>query len=333
MPPVFGKVLTMLQDAHGREFSYLRLSITDVCNYRCNYCLPDGYQCESKQQHLSLDEIKTLVSAFARNGIEKVRITGGEPSLRRDLCDIITVIKNTPGIKKVALTTNAHQLDRHVKAWANAGLDALNVSCDSLDGRMLKAIIGRNNLTELLNGLAIAQTTTISSIKINTVLLKQYNYAQIQDLIAWVKDKPISLRFIELMQTLDNKVYFEKNHVSAQHVADKLTAEGWQAIQRSKSAGPAKEFYHPDSLGKVGFIAPYSKDFCQSCNRLRISSLGKLHLCLFGEAGHDLRPLLTKDKQHQLDACIDALLNDKPLSHFLHQGISGCTSDLAMLGG
>lgn len=323
----------MFQDAHGREFSYLRLSITDLCNYRCNYCLPNGYQCDVKHPHLSLDEIGILIAAFARNGIEKVRITGGEPSLRRDLVDIIKLIKNTPGIKKVALTTNAHKLDRHVASWAEAGLDALNVSCDSLDSRMLKAIIGRDNLQELLAGLAIAQSSSIKTIKINTVLLKQYNYQQIDELIAWVKDKPISLRFIELMQTLDNKAYFLQNHVSAQTVATRLIESGWQALERAKSAGPAQEFSHPEWLGKIGFIAPYSKDFCNTCNRLRISSQGKLHLCLFGDHGHDLRPLLTHERQDELDNCIQALLNDKPVSHMLHQGVSGRTTDLAMLGG
>jgi len=323
----------MLQDPQGRKFSYLRLSITDLCNYRCSYCLPDGYKCDSKPDYLSLDEIKLVVASFARHGINKVRITGGEPSLRRDLPEIITAIKNTPGIEKVALTTNAHQLDRKVQQWADCGLDAINISCDSLDGRMMKAIIGRDNLAEMMAGIDIALKSTIKQVKINAILLKQYNYKQLDQLIDWVKDTPISLRFIELMQTGDNKEYFKANHVSADEIGKRLEGNGWAQILRGKNAGPAKEYCHPEYDGHVGFIAPYSNDFCASCNRLRISSVGKLHLCLFGESGYSLRDLLVKGREAELDQFIANVLQDKPDTHFLHDGISGGTTDLAMLGG
>ncbi len=323
----------MLQDPQGRKFKYLRLSITDVCNYRCTYCLPDGYQCTTKNDFLSIDEIKSVVTAFARHGIDKIRITGGEPSLRRDLPKIIELVKNTPGITKVALTTNGHQLDRKVQTWANAGLDAINISCDSLDGRMVKSLVGRDNLEEMMKGIDIALSSSIKKVKVNTVLLKQYNYKHIDQLIDWVKDTPISLRFIELMQTLNNQEYFKANHVSAKEIEDKLAQAGWAQILRGKNAGPAKEYCHSAYQGHVGFIAPYSKDFCASCNRLRISSIGKLHLCLFGESGYDLRHLLATNKQDELEDCIAKILENKQPTHLLQQGLSGGTTDLAMLGG
>ena len=169
----------MLLDPQGRDFSYLRLSITDLCNYRCNYCLPDGFKCDDKAHYLSLPEIAALVQSFARQGITKVRITGGEPALRRDVSEVIALIKNTPGIEKVAITTNGYQLSRHIKSWQSAGLDAINVSCDSLDPRMMQAIIGRNNLAAILQGIDDAIATGIKQVKVNTVLLKQYNYSTI----------------------------------------------------------------------------------------------------------------------------------------------------------
>ncbi|WP_105254329.1 GTP 3',8-cyclase MoaA [Pseudoalteromonas sp. T1lg75] len=323
----------MLQDPQGRTFSYLRLSITDLCNYRCNYCLPDGFECEGKAHSLSLDNIAILAESFARNGIRKIRLTGGEPALRRDLSDIIAVLKQTPGIEKVALTTNGYQLSRHLSAWQQAGLDAINISCDSLDPRMLKAIIGRDALDDLLSGIDQAIESGIASVKVNTVLLRQYNYAQLDELVAWAAEKPLTLRFIELMQTADNGDYFRANHVSAEHVAHHLHSKGWVETLRERSAGPAREFSHPNKVGKVGFIAPYSKDFCKSCNRLRISSQAKLHLCLFGDAGYDLRPYLHADKQALLDQQVAALLTHKPDAHHLHGGNSGATKHLAMIGG
>ena len=323
----------MLLDPQGRSFSYLRLSITDLCNYRCNYCLPDGFKCDHKAHYLSLDEIAALVQSFARHGITKVRITGGEPALRRDVSEIIKLIKNTPGIEKVAMTTNGYQLSRHIKNWHAAGLDAINISCDSLDPRMMQAIIGRNNLDAILQGIDDAISIGIKQVKVNTVLLKQFNYQQLNQLIDWAKSKPLTLRFIELMQTGDNKDYFNANHVSADEVGKSLILEGWVESLRAKNAGPAREFAHPSALGKIGFIAPYSKDFCNTCNRLRVSSQGKLHLCLFGDTGYELRPFMNSDDPAILDNAISQFLTHKADSHFLHQGYSGATSDLAMLGG
>ncbi|RQW61860.1 GTP 3',8-cyclase MoaA [Vibrio viridaestus] len=323
----------MLIDPQGREFRYLRLSITDLCNYKCNYCLPDGYDCSSKPNRLNLSQIESIVSSFARNGIKKVRITGGEPTLHRELTDIIRLLKSIPGIEKVALTTNGHRMSAQLQSWKNAGLDAINLSCDSLDPRMFAAIVGRDALADLLQGLDKAIELGFHDIKVNTILLKQFNASQINDLIAWASNKPITLRFIELMQTLDNKEYFAANHFSSDNVVQRLLNSGWSERIRSLTAGPAREFTHPQYIGSVGVIAPYSKDFCQSCNRLRVSSQGKLHLCLFGEEGYDLRPYISNDDPSLLDNAIAEFLGYKKDSHFLHSGNSGHTSHLAMIGG
>lgn len=324
----------MLRDDFGREFHYLRLSITDVCNFRCNYCLPDGYEGKPDQAFLSLDEIRRVCAAFAATGTTKVRITGGEPSVRKDLPAIIAAVKNTPGIEKVVITTNGYKLPERIRSWANAGLDGINLSIDSLDPAVFQAITGHERLQELLDGLELAVELGIGRVKVNTVLMRGLNDNQIERFLAWLKDKPITLRFIELMQTGDNAEFYAQHHVRGADIKTTLLGAGWAQTPRDKDAGPAQEFYHPQSRGRVGLIMPYGKDFCTTCNRLRVSATGKLHLCLFSEHGIDLRPLLSTDNQRdELIGFLQNQLQTKKVSHYLQQGLSGGTRHLAMLGG
>ena len=323
----------VLQDQHGRRFSYLRLSVTDVCNFRCNYCLPDGYQCHDQQQPLSLAEIRTIALAFARMGTRKIRITGGEPSLRKDLTDIIRTLKATPGIDTVALTTNGYRLTHQIRDWAAAGLDQPNVSIDSLDPKQFRAITGHDKLQEILAGIELAKELGIKSIKVNAVLLKGWNANELPEFLAWLKNTQVTLRFIELMQTGDNAEFFDANHVSAEKVREQLLQNGWKPRLRQAHSGPAQEFSHPDYQGNIGLIMPYSKDFCSSCNRLRISSQGKLHLCLFGDEGYELRPLLSAADEDLICQRIRELLLGKKATHFLHDGQTGAMQHFSMLGG
>lgn len=328
------KGVCMLRDNFGREFHYLRLSITDVCNFRCNYCLPDGYEGRSGRAFLSLDEIRRICAAFGDVGTTKIRITGGEPSVRKDLPAIIRTIKDTPGIKKVAITTNGYRLPALVDEWADAGLDALNLSIDTLDPSVFKSITGHSRLHELLDGLDRAITLGIKAIKVNAVMLRGLNDNQLLPFLDWLRNKPITLRFIELMETGDNSKFFAKHHVAGEKLRLWLLDNGWNQTSKTADAGPALEFYHPDYQGRVGLIMPYSKDFCSSCNRLRMDSTGNLHLCLFSDTGIDVRPLLRTDDQR--DELIDFLkcqLLDKKASHSLQQGLSGGTRHLAMIGG
>ncbi len=323
----------MLTDNFGRRFSYLRLSITDVCNFSCNYCLPDGYQCDQPRDFLSLCEIKRVAKAFAELGTEKIRITGGEPALRKDLPEIIRICKETSGIKKVAITSNGFKLPEHLPQWLDAGIDAINISIDSLDPRQFHAITGHDKLKTILTGIDMALADGRASVKVNTVLMRDHSGREIQSYLNWLKDTPITLRFIELMQTGDNQKFFDAQHVQGSRIKQNLILDGWLPVIQNKSAGPAQEFYHPDYQGKVGLIMPYSKDFCSSCNRLRMSSSGKLHLCLFGEEGLSVREELQSDDIEPLQAKILALLGDKKATHYLHEKLTGATKHLAMLGG
>jgi len=295
--------------------------------------LPDGYQCDQPRDFLSLSEIKRIAKAFAELGTEKIRITGGEPALRKDLPEIIRLCKETPGIKKVAITSNGFKLPDHLPHWLDAGIDAINISIDSLDPRQFHAITGHDKLKTILTGIDMALADGRASVKVNTVLMRDHSGREIQSYLDWLKDTPITLRFIELMQTGDNQEFFDAQHVQGSRIKQNLILDGWLPVIQNKSAGPAQEFYHPDYQGKVGLIMPYSKDFCSSCNRLRISSSGKLHLCLFGEEGLSLREQLQSDDIKPLQAKILALLGDKKATHYLHEKLTGATKHLAMLGG
>lgn len=322
----------MLEDKFGRRFHYLRLSITDVCNFSCQYCLPDGYQCDSDRDFLSVDEISTIARSFAALGTSKIRITGGEPSLRKDLPEIIQLCANTSGIEDVAITTNGYRLPSQINQWIDAGLNALNVSIDSLDPKMFNSITGHDKLETILQGLQMAVDAGIK-VKVNVVLLKKFNAKEFDGFLRWLKDMPITLRFIELMQTGDNQSFFKQNHVSGSAIKESLLEQGWGQILRDKRAGPAQEFSHPDYSGRLGLIMPYSKDFCATCNRLRISAIGKLHLCLFAEQGLDLRELIKSGDEDALKQQLINLLTNKEASHWLQDGFTGATTHLAMLGG
>ncbi len=322
-----------ITDPFGRKFYYLRLSITDVCNFRCGYCLPNGYQGKAKQ-FLTLPEIRRLVAAFAELGMQKVRLTGGEPTVRNDFLEIAAVVANTPGVKKLALTTNGYQLFDQVQAFYDAGINAINVSVDSLNPEKFHQLTGHNRLPKILLGIQRAQQIGFSSVKINAVLLKDVNDIELPLFLEWIKYEKVSLRFIELMQTGTNREYFERHHVSADSIRLQLLEQGWTPNLRAMDAGPAIEFSHTQYTGKIGLIAPYAKDFCTSCNRLRVSAEGNLHLCLFGALGYPLRSLLQDDTQkEELKNKVIACLQHKKISHFLQDGNTGMNQHFSTIGG
>lgn len=323
----------ILTDAFQRQFSYLRLSITDLCNFKCSYCLPNGYQGKASQNELSLDEIKTLIASFAELGFKKIRLTGGEPSLRKDLLEIIHICKSQPGIEKVCITTNGYRLDHFLPQWIAAGIDQVNLSIDSLSPEQFELITSSSDLPMMMAALNRAIEDGFTAIKINTVLLREHLDSQVAPLIDWVKDKPIGLRFIELMQTGDNAEFFNRQHISADQIKLLLANQGWNEKTRLIHSGPAIEYDHPNHLGSVGIIAPYSKNFCATCNRLRVTAQGKLHLCLFSEDGKDLRPYLQTANVAHLTEFLRNSIYDKLPKHYLQQQQTGATRNFAMLGG
>lgn len=323
--------MTTLIDPHNRRLTYLRLSVTDLCNYRCSYCLPNGYQGKAKPDELTLPEIHTIAAAFAQSGTRKVRLTGGEATLRQDLPDIIAAIRAQPQIESIALTTNGHRLDKNFPVYRAAGLTKINISLDSFNPETFHKITGKDQSQTILRDIETILNTGFTSIKINTLLLREHAQETLRDALDYIRSRPIALRFIELMQTGDNSAYFQQHHQNALQLEQNLIQQGWQLQPRQPHAGPAREYSHPDYVGNIGIIAPYSQDFCTTCNRLRITAQGKMHLCLFGSVAHDLRPYL--HDVGSLKTQLAQLVQQKPEHHYLHNKKVGLITNLSMTGG
>ncbi|MDB9831607.1 GTP 3',8-cyclase MoaA [Candidatus Pelagibacter sp.] len=327
-----------LTDTFGRKFPYIRLSITDVCNYKCTYCLPQGYKKTTgdTRSFMSTEEISRLAKALSELGVCKIRLTGGEPTVRKDFFNILKDMKQNSNIPKVTITTNGYELDKIAEQLHEAGLDGINISIDSLNRETFKKLTGHDRLPEILEGIKILQKLNFKSIKVNAVLLKNINdtHEDFNLFGNFIKENKIDFRFIELMQTGDNLNYFKKNHVSSKIFKDYLEKNNWIYQTHGRDAGPALNFIHPDYKGKFGIIAPYSKDFCKTCNRLRITSRGDLRLCLFGNTGISIRHLLQDDNQRkELVDLIIKQLHLKKESHYLELGDTGITPNLSTTGG
>lgn len=325
-----------LVDNFHRQLSYLRLSITDFCNFRCDYCLPNGYTANAGKRpdnELSVFEIDILIQAFAKLGTTKVRLTGGEPSIRQDLPRIIELAKQTQGIQTVAVSSNGYRLAKHLSAWQTAGLNQLNISIDSFDPTIFKQITGFDILPTLLQDIDTLLATTDIKLKLNGILMADTAFDNLQSVLSFVKNRPVTYRFIEFMQTSDNKALFFAQHSSGQRIKDFLLQNGWQSQRRASDAGPAIEYRHADYVGGIGLIEPYAPQFCDSCNRLRVSSQGKVHLCLFDNGSYDVRGFLANGDVDGLVHALQSLMPIKPEHHLLKQNDSGIMANLSMIGG
>ncbi len=330
--------MKILKDSFGRKFPYIRLSISDVCNFKCGYCLPDGYKIDKSDNRsfLNIEEIGRLAKALSELGVSKIRLTGGEPTVRKDFFEIINIIKKNSGIKKTVMTTNGYRLDKIANDIKNSNLDGVNISIDSLNADTFKKITGHDRLEEILRGIKNLQKLNFKNIKINAVLLKGVNDSEkdFNDWAEFLKNNEIDFRYIELMQTGDNLDYFNKYHVPAKKFTNYLNNKKWIIQTFGKDSGPSKNYLNPKFKGKFGVIAPYSKDFCKSCNRLRITAKGDLRLCLFGNTGINIRHLMQKDTQiEELKDLILKQLNFKKESHYLELGETGLTKNLSTTGG
>lgn len=329
--------MNKMSDSFGRSFPYIRLSITDVCNFKCGYCLPNGYfKVENKPGFLNLDEISNLVAAFTKLGVSKIRITGGEPTVRKDFFEVLRNIKSEHKINNLVITTNGYKLNEIAEELIATGINGINISIDSLDRNKFKEITGKDRLPQILEGINILQNKGFKNIKVNAVLLKNVNDSleEFQNWERFINNNEIDFRYIELMQTGDNLEYFKKYHISASNFRKYIESTDWKEISQIRDAGPSINYVHSKLKGKFGIIAPYSKDFCSTCNRLRITAKGELRLCLFGNTGTNLRPYL--QNQNQKDELVELILKQlrfKKESHYLETGNTGITPHLASIGG
>ena len=320
-------------DPFGRAISYVRISVTDRCNLRCAYCMPDGYLGGEKHEDvLSYEEIARVAEAMVGLGVRKFRLTGGEPLVRRDLHILVRYLAAFPEVDDLALSTNAVLLRRQAKTLRDAGLKRVNISLDTLRPETFAKISGNASLAEVLDGIAAAEEVGLSPIKLNTVVMKGVNDDEVEDLARLTLTRPWTIRFIEVMPMRQNPGKQADQYVSSDDILARLARVGRLfPVVRDANAGPAKEFFYEGAVGRVGFITPLSHTFCASCNRVRITTTGKLRLCLFGEAGCDLRtPLRAGATAADLRGIILEALGRKPESHHLALGYSGPEAPVTM---
>ncbi len=331
---------TSLVDGFGRRLTYLRVSVTDRCNLRCLYCLPDDAALPfGERDFLNPDQIVAIVGALVRLGIRRVRLTGGEPLVRKDILDIARRIKALPGVDDLALSTNGTELARLAGPLRAAGVDRVNISLDSLDAERFHAITQRGDLAAVWEGVQAALAVGFSPVKLNAVLLARQNLDDVDSLVQLTLEQPLSVRFIEMMPTASNRALQPAEFVSAATVHDHISQRFGPLLPVDPAAGaartgPARAYRLAGAAGEVGFITPLSHTFCADCNRLRLTARGELRLCLFADQVHPLRQLLdAADPGPALEAEILRVVQEKPAEHLLAQSNYGNLRSFMEIGG
>ena len=313
---------TRLTDPYGRSVEYLRLSVTDRCDLRCFYCLPGDYRDFSEpEEWLSFQEIERLIGAFVASGVRRVRITGGEPLVRKNLPALAGNLARIPGLLDLSLSTNAVGLGRQAETLKSAGISRINVSLDTLRTDRFKDIT-RGNLDKVIDGLMAAKQAGFSPIKINMVIMKDVNDDEVEDMIEFCIKHDFTLRFIETMPMGDTGRNAASHYLSLQEVKNRLAKRYELVPGVMPGGGPARYVQVAGSQLRIGFITPISQHFCETCNRVRLAVDGTLYLCLGQEHKFEFRPLLRAgiSDAELLDAVQHAItlkperheFNDKP---------------------
>ncbi|XP_026163671.1 molybdenum cofactor biosynthesis protein 1 isoform X2 [Mastacembelus armatus] len=306
-----------LTDNFGRRHSYLRISLTEKCNLRCQYCMPEeGVKLTPRNQLLTTSEIMTLARLFVQEGVDKIRLTGGEPLIRPDVLDIIAGLRTLEGLKTIAVTTNGINLARLLPKLKNAGLDMINISLDSLVPAKFEFIVRRKGFHKVIEGIDKAIEMGYSPVKVNCVVMRGLNEDELLDFVALTEKKPLEVRFIEYMPFDGNKWNFKKM-VSYQEMLDHIRQQ-WPNFEmlQTDHTGTAKTCKVPGFKGQVGFITSMSEHFCGSCNRLRITADGSLKVCLFGNSEVSLRDVLRSGApDKELLQIIGAAVGNKKKHH------------------
>lgn len=325
----------MATDSFGRRIDYLRISVTDRCNLRCVYCMPpDGVEWRPHDEVLTLEEIERFAAVAADEGISKIRLTGGEPLVRRGIVDHVRRLRETTGIEAIALTTNATLLRKHAPDLAEAGLKRINISLDTLDPDVYARVTRGGRLADALDGLEAAFEAGMDPVKLNVVVVRSLE----QDLLGFARmtlERPLHVRFIEYMPigdvgehsctSAEADGWTAADHISSDEILERLEAEGTAAglggltpVERDSAPGgwgPARYYRFPGAQGTLGVISPLSHHFCGECNRLRLTADGKLRTCLFSDEEIDVREVLRGGTDEDVRATIREALAAKPESH------------------
>lgn len=304
----------MFIDPFGRRIDYLRISLTDRCNLRCVYCMPqEGLRWQPRAGQLSVDEIVRVVETAAQGGVKRVRLTGGEPLVHPYIVEIVQRISSIQNIEEVSLTTNAMLLERLAQPLADAGLTRINISLDTLDADKFKRITRGGDIEQVWRGILAAEHAHLSPLKLNTVIMRGLNADELSALARLTTEHAWHIRFIEIMPIGNSGDWGngfpapQNRYVSVQEMQDHLSSFNLQPECTPIGNGPARTFHIPNALGTVGFISPLGEHFCQNCNRLRLTADGRLRSCLVIANEISLR---------------DAVRNGKPLEEYFTQAIA-----------
>ena len=311
-----------LIDTYNRKIDYIRISVTDRCNLRCIYCMPsEGVREITHSEILTYEEIIHILSIATNLGIKKVRITGGEPLVRKGLPYLIKTISNLGAIEEISLTTNGVLLKRFAKELKEAGLNRLNISLDSMDPKRYEEITKGNNLSDVWEGIRAAEELGFSPIKINMVPIRGFNDNEIKEFAALTFNKPYHIRFIEFMPTGAKDIWSKEKYISTKELKEAISGLGeLKPIKNEWGSGPAKNFKLLNAKGVIGFISAVSDHFCAGCNRLRLTSDGKLRPCLFSDSEVDLKKALREGcDDDELQRLLLLGLQIKPEKHNINE--------------
>jgi len=302
----------MLVDPRGRRIEYLRISITDRCNFRCIYCQSKGpFKFLPHEEILTFEEIESIVRVGVKLGVKVVRLTGGEPLLRKGIVELVARLAKTPGLEDLSLTTNGYFLSELVKPLKEAGLKRINLSLDTLSEEKFSELTGGFSLKKVMEGLYLSLSEGFTAVKINSVIIRGFNDEECEELAKLSLELPVEVRFIEFMPVGKNSLWDESRVVPISEIKERVERLGklWPAEKVGK--GPAAVFRFEGAKGKVGFISPLSSHFCGSCNRLRITADGRLRPCLFSDEEINLKDYL-RGKKGSLEEAFREALRIKP---------------------
>lgn len=303
-----------LTDRYKRKIDYVRISVTDRCNFRCRYCMPEeGIPLLDHRDLLTYEELSFLCDTLHRMGVRKVRFTGGEPLVRRGFLGFLRGIRDSMPNLKVALTTNGALLDLYAREIGEIGISGLNVSLDTIQEDKFRYVTRNGELKRVLEGLRASREVGIRSIKVNTVIIRGFNDDEIGDILAFCQENDYLLRLIEFMP-MDDGVWSKESFVPAEEILSKVNRGGrWVPFSTGEEvAGPARYYWDPETGQRIGVISAVSSHFCAWCNRVRVSATGKMRACLFAKEETDLRRFIASGDREGLMAAIADTVNSKP---------------------
>jgi cyclic pyranopterin phosphate synthase len=305
-----------LVDRYGRQISYLRISVTDRCDFRCVYCMSEHMQFLPKSEVLTFEEVDAIARAFIARGTRKIRLTGGEPLVRRDIMELVARLGSHigGGLDELTLTTNGSQLRRYANGLAQAGVRRLNVSLDTLDETRFREITRRGRIADVLDGIDAAAETGLK-IKINMVAMRGVNDDEIEPMMAWAHGRGFGLTLIEGMPLGEVGIDRVESYLPLKELRERLASRYTLEPTDHRTGGPARYDWVKETNGLVGFITPMSHNFCESCNRVRLTATGQLYMCLGQDDMVDLRQVLRTEGPAALDAALDRAMQLKPKGH------------------